>query len=102
MFRETAKKIASRDPGLAASWLESNLGNKSVNGEVVGQVASSWVEKDPAAAANWVSSLKGTRVYDKELTKKLGAHGQERIRGPHWSGLKRSTRSFGMPPRRAS
>lgn len=72
MFRETAKKIAVRDPGLAASWLESNLGNKSVNGEVVGQVASTWVERDPVAAAKWVSSLKGTRVYDKELTKKLG------------------------------
>ena len=35
------------------------------------------MEKDPEAAANWVSSLKGTRVYDRELTKKLGAHGQE-------------------------
>ena len=76
MFRETAKKIASRDPGLAASWLESNLGNKSVNGEVVGQVASSWVEKDPEAAANWVSRPEGNaglrQGVDQETWGRMG------------------------------
>ena len=33
--------------------------------------------KRSGAAANWVSSLKGTRVYDKELTKKLGGMGKK-------------------------
>ena len=47
MYSETAKRIASRDPGLAASWLESHLANKKVNGQVVGEVASRWVESDP-------------------------------------------------------
>ena len=55
-----------------ASWLESHLSNKKLNGQVVGEVASRWVESDPQAASSRVESLKGTRVYDKELAKRLG------------------------------
>ena len=72
-------RIAASVASVTDTRLSTTLGDgegasvrTGVNGDVVGQVASSWVESDPAAAANWVTSLKGTKVYDKELTKKLG------------------------------
>ena len=73
MYSETAKRIASRDPGLPqAGWNPTLPIRKSTDRWWGRWPFLRWVESDPKAAASWVDSLKGTRVYDKELTKRLG------------------------------
>ena len=69
-----------QDPGLAASWLESHLTNKKVNGQVVGGGRDGRV--GPQAASSWVDSLKGTRVYDGSWPRLGGAWAGKTLRRP--------------------